>query len=165
MDPQTALELVKHGATLLLLDVPQYTLIGIDTQALLWCSFNSLIVFIFVLNFFGKLMRSSLPLRLELLEYVLQMFSSGPNFKGIKMIPPGVHFVYYSASNRWFCTCPSSFKQFSFFHFFDWPEGWSWCSFPSLQKLIFFSPVCREGNQFSPIIGFFVDAQPSQVSR
>ncbi|XP_027079429.1 uncharacterized protein [Coffea arabica] len=80
MDPQTALELVKHGATLLLLDVPQYTLIGIDTQ----------------------------------------MFSSGPNFKGIKMIPPGVHFVYYSASNR-------------------------------------------EGNQFSPIIGFFVDAQPSQV--
>ena len=35
MDPQTALELVKHGATLLLLDVPQYTLIGIDTQALL----------------------------------------------------------------------------------------------------------------------------------
>lgn len=32
MDQQTALELVKRGATLLLLDVPQYTLIGIDTQ-------------------------------------------------------------------------------------------------------------------------------------
>ncbi|GFY86740.1 AAR2 protein family [Actinidia rufa] len=60
MDPETALGLVKHGATLLLLDVPQYTLVGIDTQ----------------------------------------MFSVGPAFKGIKMIPPGPHFVYYSSSNR-----------------------------------------------------------------
>lgn len=32
MDPDAALELVKHGSTLLLLDVPQYTLFGIDTQ-------------------------------------------------------------------------------------------------------------------------------------
>lgn len=32
MDSETALELVKRGATVLLLDVPQYTLIGIDTQ-------------------------------------------------------------------------------------------------------------------------------------
>ncbi|KAL3526983.1 hypothetical protein ACH5RR_011639 [Cinchona calisaya] len=80
MDQQTAVELVKHGATLLLLDVPQYTHIGIDTL----------------------------------------MFSSGPNFKGIKMIPSGIHFVYYSSSDR-------------------------------------------KGNQFAPIIGFFVDAQPSQV--
>ncbi|XP_011097134.1 protein AAR2 homolog [Sesamum indicum] len=80
MDPETALEFVKHGATLLLLDVPQYTLIGIDTQ----------------------------------------MFSSGPNFKGIKMIPPGIHFVYYSSANR-------------------------------------------EGSEFSPVVGFFIDATPSQV--
>ncbi|XP_073144694.1 uncharacterized protein [Henckelia pumila] len=80
MDPETALEYVKHGATLLLLDAPQFTLIGIDTQ----------------------------------------MFSSGPKFKGIKMIPPGVHFIYYSSSNR-------------------------------------------EGSEFSPIVGFFIDASPSQV--
>ncbi|KAF2592983.1 hypothetical protein F2Q70_00044987 [Brassica cretica] len=33
MDSEKALELVKHGATLLFLDVPQHTLIGIDTQA------------------------------------------------------------------------------------------------------------------------------------
>lgn len=32
MDSEKALELVKHGATLLFLDVPQHTLIGIDTQ-------------------------------------------------------------------------------------------------------------------------------------
>lgn len=32
MDPETALELVKQGSTILLLDVPQYTLVGIDTQ-------------------------------------------------------------------------------------------------------------------------------------
>lgn len=80
MDPEVALELVKRGATLLFLDVPQYTLIGIDTQ----------------------------------------MFSSGPNFKGIKMIPPGVHFVFYSSANR-------------------------------------------EGNAFSPIIGFFIVLKPSEV--
>ncbi|KAJ0954436.1 putative A1 cistron-splicing factor, AAR2 [Helianthus annuus] len=32
---------------------------------------------------------------------IMQIFSVGPNFKGIKMIPPGPHFVYYSSSNRW----------------------------------------------------------------
>lgn len=32
MDSEKALELVKHGATLLFLDVPQHTIIGIDTQ-------------------------------------------------------------------------------------------------------------------------------------
>lgn len=80
MDPETALQLVKHGATILLLDVPQYTLIGIDTQ----------------------------------------MFSVGPSFKGIKMIPPGSHFLYYSSSSR-------------------------------------------EGREFSPITGFFVDAGSSEV--
>ncbi|KGN66901.2 protein AAR2 homolog isoform X2 [Cucumis sativus] len=80
MDPETALELVKHGVTVLLLDVPQYTLLGIDTQ----------------------------------------MFSVGPSFKGIKMIPPGPHFLYYSSSSR-------------------------------------------DGREFSPITGFFVDAGPSEV--
>jgi len=35
MDSERALELVKHGATLLFLDVPQYTLVGIDTQVCL----------------------------------------------------------------------------------------------------------------------------------
>lgn len=80
MDPETVLELVKQGATLLLLDVPQYTLVGIDTQ----------------------------------------MFTVGPAFKGIKMIPPGPHFVYYSSSSK-------------------------------------------DGKQFSPIVGFFVDAAPSEV--
>ncbi|CAB4304130.1 unnamed protein product [Prunus armeniaca] len=80
MDAEMAMELVKHGLTLLFLDVPQHTLIGIDTQ----------------------------------------MFSVGPDFKGIKMIPPGPHFVYYSSSTR-------------------------------------------DGKEFSPIIGFFVDAGPSEV--
>ncbi|EPS59191.1 hypothetical protein M569_15618, partial [Genlisea aurea] len=80
MDPETALHLVKDGVTLLLLDVPQFTLIGVDTQ----------------------------------------MVSAGPNFKGIKMIPPGVHFIYYSSSDRL-------------------------------------------GGAFSPIIGFFVYTNPSEV--
>ncbi|MCL7042449.1 hypothetical protein MKW94_017577 [Papaver nudicaule] len=80
MEQEKALELVKKGATLLCLDVPQYTLFGIDTQ----------------------------------------MFTVGPNFKGIKMIPPGPHFVYYSSSNK-------------------------------------------DGNAFSPFVGFFVIASPSEV--
>ncbi|KAL3035109.1 hypothetical protein AAZX31_02G232100 [Glycine max] len=80
MDPGKALELVKHGVTLLFLDVPQYTLVAVGTQ----------------------------------------MFSVGPTFKGIKMIPPGIHFVYYSSSSR-------------------------------------------DGKEFSPIIGFFIDAGPSEV--
>ncbi|KAL4582451.1 hypothetical protein LXL04_007000 [Taraxacum kok-saghyz] len=80
MDADTALELVKKGAALLFLDVPQHTLLGIDTQ----------------------------------------MFSVGPNFKGIKMIPPGPHFIYYSSSNR-------------------------------------------GGSEFSPMIGFFIELNPSQV--
>lgn len=32
MDAETALELVKQGVTLLFLDVPQNTLLGIDSQ-------------------------------------------------------------------------------------------------------------------------------------
>ncbi|KAL5573907.1 hypothetical protein UlMin_023504 [Ulmus minor] len=80
MDSEMALELVKHGVTLLLLDVPQHTLIGIDTL----------------------------------------VFTVGPAFKGIKMIPPGPHFVYCSSSTR-------------------------------------------DGKEFSPITGFFVDAGPSEV--
>ncbi|KAK9904581.1 hypothetical protein M0R45_000546 [Rubus argutus] len=80
MDGETAVELAKLGSTLLFLGVPQYTLIGIDTQ----------------------------------------MVSVGPAFKGIKMIPPGPHFVYYSSSTR-------------------------------------------DGNDFSPITGFFVHSGSSQV--
>ncbi|KAL9310867.1 putative A1 cistron-splicing factor, AAR2, AAR2 domain superfamily [Arabidopsis thaliana] len=80
MDSEKALELVKYGATLLFLDVPQYTLVGIDTQT----------------------------------------FAVGPAFKGIKMIPPGIHFVFYSSSTR-------------------------------------------DGREFSPTIGFFIDVAPSQV--
>ncbi|KMT18634.1 hypothetical protein BVRB_2g027630 [Beta vulgaris subsp. vulgaris] len=80
MDPEKATELVKHGSTLLLLDVPQYTLVGIDTQ----------------------------------------VFSVGPEFKGIKMIPPGIHFVFYSSSNK-------------------------------------------DGKEFSPIVGFFIETSPSEV--
>ncbi|KAE9614883.1 putative A1 cistron-splicing factor, AAR2 [Lupinus albus] len=80
MDSETALKLVRHGVTLLFLDVPPYTLLGVDTQ----------------------------------------VFNPGPIFKGIKMIPPGPHIVYYRSSSR-------------------------------------------EGNGFSPIIGFFIDAGPSEV--
>ncbi|RWW33315.1 hypothetical protein GW17_00001967 [Ensete ventricosum] len=41
MDQEAALDLVKKGATLLLLDVPQFTLFGIDTQVSSSCSLFS----------------------------------------------------------------------------------------------------------------------------
>ncbi|MCO5582539.1 hypothetical protein L7F22_036436 [Adiantum nelumboides] len=60
VDPEDALELVKHGASLLVLDMPPNTFLGFD----------------------------------------LHVLSVGPLFKGVKMIPPGPHFVYYSPSSR-----------------------------------------------------------------
>ena len=78
MDPNTALELVKQGVTLLLLDVPQYTLFGIDTQVLLlilYSSSSSSVAFTYIYS--------------SINQSTWQMFSVGPSFKGIKMIPPG----------------------------------------------------------------------------
>jgi hypothetical protein len=47
-----------------------------------------------------------------LIEQVhMQMFVVGPNFKGVKMMPPGPHFIYYSAASRWvLCTSYFSFE-------------------------------------------------------
>jgi hypothetical protein len=40
--------------------------------------------------------------RLSLLPVLLrQVFSVGPKFKGMKMVPPGPHFVYYCSSSRY----------------------------------------------------------------
>ena len=55
MDPNVSQRLFADGGTLILLDVPEGTEVGID--------YNS--------------------------------WNTGPRFKGIKMIPPGFHFVYY----------------------------------------------------------------------
>jgi A1 cistron-splicing factor AAR2 len=99
MDLEAATELVRKGATLLLLDVPQRTLFGIDTQV-------------------GGIRPPTIPSRSELFGLVrasnnvtgfhlclllvlLQMFSVGPKFKGMKMVPPGPHFVYYCSPNRY----------------------------------------------------------------
>ncbi|XP_021891312.1 protein AAR2 homolog isoform X2 [Carica papaya] len=59
-------------------------------------------------------------LALILSKVTLQMSSVGPAFKGIKMIPPGPHFVFYSSSSR-------------------------------------------DGKEYSPVIGFFMDAAPHLV--
>ena len=41
-------------------------------------------------------------------EFGIDYFSwnAGPRFKGVKMIPPGLHFIYYSAVNRGGQTAP-----------------------------------------------------------
>lgn len=43
----------------------------------------------------------------------LHTWTIGPKFKGVKMIPPGVHFVYYSAVNKQGETAPRT----GFFYF------------------------------------------------
>ena len=89
MDPDTALELVKQGVTLFLLDVPQYTLLGFDTQLLLLILYSSSFFCLLLLIIYSSINQS-----------MWQMFSVGPAFKGIKMIPPASHFLYYSSSTR-----------------------------------------------------------------
>jgi len=59
MDPEVAHRLLSEGATLVILDVPPGTEIGIDMNS----------------------------------------WNIGEKFKGVKMIPPGIHFVYYSSVN------------------------------------------------------------------
>lgn len=138
MDADTALELVKKGATLLALDVPPYTLFGIDTQVLIshimWC------VWVRVLRF--SFLHTHLCVS-------VQMFSVGPNFKGVKMIPPGIHYIYYSSCNRWPIVNPQCY--------YSWMLSMSYDYFWAL--VISF----REGSDFSPIIGFFINASSSQV--
>lgn len=59
VDNNTARELATKGATLVLLDVPEGTVIGMDQQT----------------------------------------FRVGPKFKGIKMVPPGIHVISYAAAD------------------------------------------------------------------
>jgi len=59
MDPEVARRLMQEGATLVLLDMPPGTEVGIDMNS----------------------------------------WNIGNKFRGVKMIPPGIHFVYYSSVN------------------------------------------------------------------
>ncbi|XP_020283936.1 protein AAR2 homolog [Pseudomyrmex gracilis] len=74
LDQNVAQGLLTQGATLVLLDVPVGTDVGID----------------------------------------LKSWNTGDNFKGIKMIPPGVHFVHYSAVDKF----GEMASRVSFFHDF-----------------------------------------------
>uniref|UniRef100_A0A0E0P4W6 Protein AAR2 homolog n=1 Tax=Oryza rufipogon TaxID=4529 RepID=A0A0E0P4W6_ORYRU len=103
VDPEAATELVRKGATLLLLDVPQRTLLGVDTQ----------------------------------------VFSVGPKFKGIKMVPPGPHFLYYCS--------PNSYGQ---------------NNLHEKPHIDYSSTICdpfRHANEFAPTVGFFLTTHPSEV--
>lgn len=68
MDQEFAKRLLVEGATIVILDVPYGTDLGID----------------------------------------LKSWNTGENFKGIKMIPPGFHYVHYSAVNEFGEMAPRS---------------------------------------------------------
>ncbi|CAG0887788.1 unnamed protein product [Darwinula stevensoni] len=74
MDPEVAKNLLTEGATLVFLDVPKNTEVGIDMNS----------------------------------------WTVGEKFKGIKMIPPGIHFIYYSAVSKEGQVAPRT----GFFHVF-----------------------------------------------
>ncbi|XP_043237426.1 protein AAR2 homolog [Amphibalanus amphitrite] len=74
MDPDTAKKLFDVGATVVFLDVPQNTEVGID----------------------------------------MNVWRTGDKFKGLKMIPPGLHMLHYSAVGKESMAAPRT----SFFHFF-----------------------------------------------
>ncbi|XP_011697701.1 PREDICTED: protein AAR2 homolog isoform X2 [Wasmannia auropunctata] len=78
MEQNVAQALLTEGATLVLLDVPVGTDVGIDIKS----------------------------------------WNAGQNFKGIKMIPPGIHFVHYSAVNKFGDSTP----RVGFFHDFQKSE-------------------------------------------
>ena len=78
MDLDTELGLVKHGVTFFLLAVPQYTLVGIDAQVLILYACTNFYIYIH--------------------QSMWQMFSVGPAFKGIKLIPLTSHFLFYTSS-------------------------------------------------------------------
>lgn len=78
IDPEIAERILIDGATILILNVPLGTDIGID----------------------------------------LKSWNTGENFKGIKMIPPGFHYVHYSAVNEFGDMAPRS----GFFHTFKKSE-------------------------------------------
>lgn len=48
----------------------------------------------------------------------IKSWTTGDQFKGIKMIPPGFHFIHYSAVNKHGDTAP----RVGFFHFFNKSE-------------------------------------------
>ncbi|KAJ8673712.1 hypothetical protein QAD02_004974 [Eretmocerus hayati] len=48
----------------------------------------------------------------------IKSWNSGENFKGIKMIPPGFHFIHYSATDKYGEAAP----RVGFFHFFQKSE-------------------------------------------
>ena len=87
-----------------------------------------------------------------------QMFSVGPAFKGIKMIPPASRFLYYSSSTRLgYSNCQKSLCFCNLVMVFL-------CDF-CLQSNFLILVARRDGKDFSPIIGFFIDAAPSEVSN
>ena len=75
MDPETAKQLFEAGATVVFLDVPQNTEVGID----------------------------------------MNVWRTGDRFKGMKMIPPGLHMLHYSAVGKEGVAAPRT----SSFHLFE----------------------------------------------
>lgn len=61
----------------------------------------------------GVLLVIDLPLG-SIFGIDMKIYKVGEKFRGLKMIPPGLHFIHYSAVSKEGCTAPRT----GFFHYF-----------------------------------------------
>lgn len=61
----------------------------------------------------GVLIVKNLPIG-SIFGIDMKVYHVGVKFRGLKMIPPGIHFIHYSAVSKDGCTAPRT----GFFHFF-----------------------------------------------
>lgn len=78
------------------------------------------------------------------------MFVVGPNFKGVKMMPPGPHFIYYSAASR----CVLCFKTPAMFFSYE-SRGYQVCHFLSRAFLVVYEFPALLGAQYENITHMF----------
>ena len=116
MDPEQARRLATTGVSLLLLDVPQGTLLGVDQQVQacarnrLWDAAGPSLSSVAATPPAADSLKCCTRQRRfakqrSALLYMApiptpQVFVVGPRFKGLKMVPPGVHFLSYQATGR-----------------------------------------------------------------
>ena len=102
LDAESARELAQRGGTILLLDVPESTAVGVDQQVGARRAAHS-----------HPWARAPLPpppppplsvacchqQQFSSYHPTSQTFLVGPKFKGVKMVPPGTHLISYSAAS------------------------------------------------------------------
>ena len=97
LDADSARELAQRGGTILLLDVPENTAVGVDQQVGARAA-GCRLQFTAAAAAAAARPPQCRPPLLRRCPF-MQTFLVGPKFKGIKMVPPGTHFISYNSSS------------------------------------------------------------------